>query len=426
MLFQNIHVLCPDGSILPNAYVQTTSDTITYVGQKPPQNNHDHCYNGQNKLLIPGFVNAHCHVPMTLLRSVGAGLPLDKWLNNAIFPLEGRMTSAQSYTGALLGIAEMLKSGITSFTDMYLFGHACCEAVLDSGIKANVSMGVTCFDDTSFEQLAFVQETKEMVEQYHNIDCGRIKIDAGIHGEYTSNPRIVQAMGEFAKQHHLNTHIHLSETKEETQACIARHHKTPAAYFESLGFFENPTTAAHCVYITEQDMDILASNQVTVAHCPISNLKLGSGIADVVKMQTKGIRVAMGTDGVASNDNLYFFEDMKLTSLLQKGCHCNPTALPALEVLGMSTKNGALSQGRTNTGEISVGLKADIAVIDFNAIHLTPTVDYLNTLLYAAAPSDVCLTMVDGKVLYENGNFLTIDIEKVMSETKKISKALHS
>lgn len=426
MLFQNIHILCPDGQVLPNAYLKTNGDTIAFVGQNPPPSDGDTLYNGSGKLLIPGFVNAHCHVPMTLLRSMGTGLPLNQWLHNAIFPVEGRMTKQQSYTGALLGIAEMLKSGVTSFTDMYLFGISCCEAVIASGIKANLSMGVTCFDDTPFYQIPFVKETIEMVNTYHNSANGRLKIDAGIHGEYTSNPQVVQAMGEFAKKHKLHTHIHLGETEAETNDCIARHKKTPAAYFESLGFFKNPTTAAHCVYLTDQDMDLLAANQVTVAHCPISNLKLGSGVADVVKMAEKGIHVAIGTDGPASNDNLYFFEDMKVTSLLQKGIHRNPTVLPANTILQMATKNGALSQGRLDTGVIAPGKKADLAVIDFNAVHLTPTANWIDTLLYAAIPTDVCLTMVDGKVLYQDGNFLTIDIEKVLAEARQASALLGS
>ena len=427
MLFEDIHVLCPDGKILEHVYVLTKEHTILSITKEPPATMpNERKYPGRGKLMIPGFVNAHCHVPMTLLRSVGTGLPLDQWLNNAIFPIEGRMTTNDSYIGTLLGIAEMLKSGITSFTDMYLFGHACAKAVIESGIKANLSMGVTCFDKQNFDSLPFVKETKEMVREYHNIDNGRLKIDAGIHGEYTSNPNIVQQMGEYAKENSLHTHIHLSETSEETSACIARHQKTPAAYFESLGFFENPTTAAHCVHLTEEDMEILSANHVTVAHCPVSNLKLGSGIANVRQMQAKGISVSIGTDGTASNDNLYFFEDVKLAALLQKGIHKDPTALPACKMFKMATKNGALSQGRTDTGELREGCRADLAIIDLNSIHLTPSIDLVNTLLYSAMPSDVCLTMVDGKILYENREFLTLDIEKIKADAKLIANRIHS
>lgn len=425
MIFSNINILCPDGTILENAWLKVTEKKISYLGTSDPKCENEEYYDGTNKLLIPGLVNTHCHVPMTLLRGLGADLPLERWLHEAIFPVEHKLTEKHGYVGALLGIAEMLQSGVTSFTDMYFFGESRSKAVLESGIKANLSMGILCLDDSEVDTAPMVQETKDVFAAWHNTNDGQLKIDVGLHAEYTSNPKIVRGVSEYAKNHGANMHIHLAETKEETEGCILRHKKTPTTYFRDLGTFENNTTAAHCVYMTDEDLEILAQSHVTVAHCPISNLKLGSGIADVVKMQSHGISVSIGTDGTASNDNLNFMEDMKLVPLLQKGSHRNPSVLPSQEVLKMATRNGAFAQGRKDTGEIKVGNRADLVVIDLNAINLQPEIDLATALIYSALPSNVKLTMVDGKILYRDGVFLTIDIEKILSESMMLGKKLY-
>ncbi len=425
MLFSNINILCPDGTILKNGYLEVTGKKITYLGTTNPNCDAEECYDGTNKLLLPGFVNTHCHVPMTLLRSMGADLPLNRWLHEAIFPIESKLTEEHGYIGALLGIAEMLQSGVTSFTDMYFFGEARSKAVLESGIKANLSMGILCLDDSEVDAAPMVQETKDVFTAWHNTNDGQLKIDVGLHAEYTSNPKIVRGVSEYAQSIGANMHIHLAETKEETEGCIARHQKTPAAYFRDMGTFENNTTAAHCIYMTDEDLDILANYHVTVSHCPISNLKLGSGIADVIKMQNHGVAVSIGTDGPASNDNLNFIEDMKLAPLLQKGFHRNPSLLSSGEVLKMATHNGAVAQGRRDTGEIKVGNRADLVVIDYNSINLQPETDLATALIYAALPSNVKMTMVDGKVLYRDGVFLTIDSEKILYEAARLGKKLY-
>lgn len=426
MLFENIHILQPDGTILKNAYLQTKDKDIVYIGSTPPKQKDPLSFDGTNKLLRPGYINTHCHVPMTLLRSHGSDLPLARWLHEAIFPIEAKMTAQQCYDGALLGIAELLRCGVTSFTDMYLFGHACCEAVIDTGIKANISLGITCFDDTPFSLLPFVQETKEILQQYHNVNNGQLKIDAGLHGEYTSNPKTVASLAEFALENKLNIHLHLSETQEETQACIQRHGKTPTVYFHDLGIFHSPTTAAHCVFLDDNDREILAKNHVNVAHCPISNLKLGSGIADISKLLAQSINVTIGTDGTASNDNLNFMEDIKLAALLQKGFHRNPALLPVTEILKMATQNGAAAQNRHNTGKIEVGYRGDFAIVTLDSINLLSAAHIPSALIYASQPSDVMMTVVDGKILYHNGTFPTIDIEKVTDNVKKDYTQLYS
>ncbi|HIT88553.1 MAG TPA: amidohydrolase [Candidatus Coprocola pullicola] len=425
MLFSHCNILLSNGEILEDAYLQVTDDKITYIGDKKPQTTTDTIYDGTNKLLLPGFVNTHSHVPMTLLRSVGADLPLDRWLNDAIFPMEDKLNKDWAYSGTLLGIAEMLRSGITSFSDMYFFGEARATAVLETGINANLSMGILCFDDSSFEKAPMVQETKDLFYTYHNANGGQVKVDVGLHAEYTSNAKIVKAVGEYAKEIGANVHIHLSETKKETQECIARHGKTPTAYFHDLGLFDNITTAAHCVWLTQQDREILAKKNVFVSHCPISNLKLGSGLADMASLAQEGVKISIGTDGVASNDNLNFLEDVKLSAMLQKGLHQDPSLFSAKQTLQMATKNGALAQNRTNTGALTLGNQADIVVVDYYSLNLLPKTDMLSSLIYAALPSDIKMTMVNGKILYQNGEFTTIDIEKVMHEVDRIGKKLY-
>jgi len=211
-------------------------------------------------------------------------------------------------------------------------------------------------------------------------------------------------------------HIHLSETEKEFEECIARHGKTPAAYMKEMGIFDSPTTAAHCVYLTEADMEILSEKGVTAAHCPVSNLKLGSGIAKLPDMMAHGINIALGTDGTASNNNLNLFEELKLAALLHKGAEkkadiCSPT-----EVLRMATVNGAVSQGRPDTGVLKEGNRADFAVIDCNRIYMKPEHDMLSNLVYSAQGSDVVMTVVDGRVLYRDGVYTTLDIEKITAE----------
>lgn len=425
MIFSNIDIFCPDGSILTNGYVQVTGETITYLGENPPLEA-DEIYDGTKKLLLPGFVNTHCHVPMTLLRSVGADLPLQAWLRERIFPLEAKLLGEDAYYGSLLGIGEMLRSGVTSFSDMYFdFGTQRIQAALESGIKENLCMGILAQGDTPFSQMDMVQQTKELFSLYHGKRNGQILIDVGIHGEYTSNPLVVKEAEKLAGALGANTQVHLSETKLETEECLKRHKKTPTAYFADFGFFDHHSTAAHCVYLTEKDREILGEKQVFVSHCPISNLKLGSGIADVAAMLEAGLCVTIGTDGTASNDNLNYLEDMKLAALLQKGSHKNPLLGKVSQTIQMATKNGAMAQGRKDTGEIKVGNRADLVVVDLSTINLQPASEPLTTFFYAGLPSDVEMTMVDGKILYQKGTFLTIDMELVQEKVSKIGERLY-
>lgn len=419
MIFSNIDILMPDNTILENAYAVTENDIIKYIGKEKPHFGKHKIYNGENKLLIPGLINTHCHVPMTALRGLGNDLPLDKWLETSIFPAEAKLNSEVIYNAALLGIGEMLKSGVTSFCDMYYDCGMIAKAVLESGITANISHSISVFDDAEPYNLPTVKTAEKIFREFNGLENNRLKVNMCLHSEYTTNKKTVKYVSHLAEKYNTSILLHLSETLNEVTNCIKRNGVTPVKYFNNLGVFENNTIAAHCVHVTQDDIEILAKNNVTVSHCPVSNMKLGSGFADIVKLKDNGVNVALGTDGTASNDNLYILEDLKFAALLQKGLHNNPAILRTSEILDMVTKNGAKAMQRDDTGIIKEGYMADLAVIDYNSPNLTPCTDKQSALIYSATTENVVLTMCRGKVVYQNNEFKTIDMEKVLNEVRK-------
>ncbi len=420
MLFKNIDILDENFEHKKGYYVGIKNDIITYISKEKPLEDFGEVYNGRNKLLMPGFTNAHSHSAMTLMRGYAENLALSDWLNNRIFPFEAQLDYDAVYNGTMLAIAEMLRFGIVSTTDMYFNASANSCAVIDSGIKMNLGVHATCFDNSSLNELPVYNEWLKAINDYHNLENGRLKIDLALHAEYTSTQKITEQFAAFAKEKGLNTHIHMSETKSEHEECKLRHNgKTPAKYFYDCGLFDSPTTAAHCVWLENEDFDILNEKNVTVAACPVSNLKLASGFVDAPKLLKKGINVALGTDSVASNNNLNILEEIKLFATLFKATSGDPTAITPKEALFAATRAGALSQGRNNCGILKEGYKADLIVIDTeNRPYLTPCHNMINNIVFSALGTDVVLTMVDGKVLYCNGEYHTIDLEKIKSNTE--------
>ncbi len=422
MLFKNISYFSPDGKLIKNAFIEIKDKKIHSISFTEPLGYKGEVIDGENKLLLPGFVNTHCHVPMVLMRGLGGSLSLQDWLNEAIFPTEAKLSADDVYYGALLGIGEMLKSGITSFSDMYYFSEKIAEASIESGINANIAMDGFAFDPLLNNKFSIEKDRLiAFHKSFNNFDDGRIKIDMCIHAEYTTTKERCRMLSEIAQELNSNVQLHLSETKSETESCIKKRNMTPTEYFNNIGLFKNSVTAAHCVYLTENDIDILKENNVSVAHCPVSNLKLASGIADITKMDSKGINITIGTDGAASNDNLNILEELKLTSLLQKAKYGDASLMPPSKIINMASLNGALSQGRHSTGKIEEGYYADLAVIDFSKSNLTPAGDMLNAFLYSAMAENVYMTICHGKVVYKNGVLLTIDEEKVKYEVNKRS-----
>ena len=430
ILFKNAGILSTVGDkfeFIEKGFLGVDGDRIDYIGKGEPKKKYVEERESSGLILTPGFVNCHGHSAMTLLRGVGSDLPLQDWLH-VMWPVEDRMNEDDLRCGMDLAIMEMLSSGTTSFTDMYLMPWCVADTIGKSGIKANFSRVMQAFqemDDNDYDSYYRVKETKDLVAKYHNSFSERLKVDYAIHAEYTCKPLVVKRCSEDCLKNGLRMQIHLSETKKEHLECKEKYGKTPTEWFNDLGCFENPTLAAHCVWVEDSDLDILKEKGVTVVHNPTSNLKLGSGFAPVPKMIEKGINVALGTDGAASNNNLNFMEEIHLASIIHNGLLGDPTVMDPSTVLRMATINGAKAQGRFDTGSLEVGKKADIVAFDTTSPHLTPNLNPEALVVYSAQASDVSMTMVDGKILYEKGEFKTIDKERVYAEVKKSVERLY-
>jgi len=429
MLFKNITILNEKYEIEKERYVLVKGDKIAYIGDKAPEDSFSRAYDGKGKLLMSAFFNAHAHSPMTLLRGYGENMGLQDWLFNKIFPFEDQLDGNAVYWGTMLAMAESLKYGIVSSSDMYYFCDDMARAVIESGAKANISRSITNPMGADPETLVSMQEMKDFYNDFHGVADGRVKVDMSLHAEYTSNRETACALAEYTKTiGDTIMHVHLSETELEHKECIERHGMTPAAYMADTGLFDVPSIAAHCVYCTDEDLDILKTKGVTVASNPASNMKLASGVCNVSKVLEKGINLALGTDSVASNNSLNMVEEMKLMAIGCKVYYKDPTLVMPVDALRAATVGGAIAQGRNDSGVLKVGNKADLIVMDISGPNMYPVHNFINNLVYSSSGSDVVMTMSDGKVLYENGVYTTIDIEKtiynVETATQKILERL--
>ncbi len=406
------------GQILEGANIAVKDGKIVFIGTELPQEMAARTIEGGGKIAMPGLINTHAHAAMSLMRGYADDYVLQEWLNDHVFPVEDKLMPEDIYLGTQLSMAEMLATGTISFTDMYMHLNQMAQAVEDGGMYGNFSNAGMSFDPKSYDFDAddVTRQNREALARYHQADSGRLLLDAAIHAEYTSFPRLWRDFAGFAKENRLNMHVHLSETQKEHQDCLQKYGKTPARMLYENGVFDTRATAAHCVWVSEEDMDLLAEKQVTVAHNPVSNLKLGSGIAPVARMLGKGLRVSLGTDGVCSNNSHDLFEEMKLAALLQKGVTGDPRQVSAYQALWMATRAGAFAQGReASLGQLTPGYDASLILIDTNRPGLLPIHHPESTLAYSAKGGDICLTMVRGKALYENGEYTTLDIERIRS-----------
>ena len=424
VLLKNLTAVTMDeqNPLVENCYILVENGKIAALGTQLPAGDFDRIIDGSGKIAMPGLINTHTHLPMTLLRGYADDYALQDWLHNHIFPAEATLDALSVELGTTLGLAEAIRFGTTSVSEMYFKLPAIAQACYDSGIKANLSNGALCFDreNYSFARAGETAEMEEMLAHWHMKDDGRIKLDVGIHAEYTSFPSLWQANAEYALEKGLNLQIHVSETQREHLECLERYGKTPVQVLEEYGVLGPRVTAAHCVWITPEDMVILAKHGATVAHNPVSNLKLASGIAPVGQMLAAGINVALGTDGVASNNSHDLFEEIKLCALLQKGTSGDPSLLPAGQALYCATRAGALAQGRhQECGQLKCGMDADLILVDATGPALEPVHSPISALCYSATGREVSLTMVRGKILYENGQFTTIDYPRVLAQAKE-------
>ena len=407
--------------ILSNAWVGVKDGRIVWVGASAPDDAQaDRIITGPRRVLIPGLVNAHTHIAMTAFRGFADDLPLHRWLNERIFPAEAKFSERGVYLSARLGMLEALAAGTTGICDAYFKLSSIAEAAKECGIRANICNMLTWFGEGACPDAdnAF-QEALALARDYK--DDPLVTADAGLHAVYTSNPESWEKIGRFARENGMRLHIHIAETRKEVDDCRAQYGCSPTEALRRAGMFENPVTAAHCVYLDEADRAILREAGAVIVHNPTSNCKLASGFADIPAME--GIRVALGTDGMASNNTHDLFGEMKLAALLAKACSLDASVLPARKVLEMAAQGGAAAMSREGrAGRIEVGYDADLALLNFDTPALSPCYDVLSHLVYAACGRDVELTMVNGRVVWENGEFPGIDAERCMAELREYCK----
>ncbi len=397
-------------------------DRIVKVGEvRGPA---DHVIDARGKLIVPGFVNAHTHSPMSLMRGYAEDLGLEEWLAGKIWPVEEKLKPHHVRAGALLSCLEMIKSGITCFFDMYFFMEEVARAVEASGLRAVLSYGIIDLGDPDRRKRELAKARELLV--LRGSAEGRIEIALGPHAPYTCSEECLLEVRRLAEKHQTRIHMHLSESMGEVQRFLEQKGKRPVEYLREIGFLGPNLTAAHCVHLDQREIKILAQEGVSVVHNPTSNLKLGCGIAPVIEMIDQGINLSLGTDGPASNNTLNIFQEMKLCALLQKGKRRDPTRPRTTEVLGMATQGGARALGLQDVGRIEPSAKADVVLIDLKAPNLRPVLDLRAALVYSARPENVSHVIVGGKLLMENRQILSLDEEEVLEKAEKASQELLS
>ena len=377
----------------------------------------DTVVDGEGKFALPGLVNAHTHLPMSLFRGLADDRPLDAWLRDHIWPEEKRLTPDDVYWGSLLSLAEMIKGGTTQVADMYFHTDSIARAVSDAHMRATLSYGIVAdkLDEHGRDELV---KARSAIERWEGASVGRIRTAVSPHAIYTCGKDIWTAAVDLARQKHVPLHIHLAETRDEVAWAIKNWGQTPVIALDSIGVFSVPTIAAHCVHVSVEEIEILAQRRVTVVHCPKSNAKLGNGHAPVVSLLGAGVNVALGTDGAASNNSQDMIEEMRMASLLQKESLEDPTALPAREVMMMATRNGSNVLGM-GARAIAVGQDADIILVDLSGVDTVPAYEPFSALVYAGHACDVTDVIVAGEFLLRDRKLLTIDEEKVKYEVNR-------
>ncbi len=369
--------------------------------------------NAAGKIVMPGLINTHTHVAMALLRGISDDVPLMEWLQEHIWPIEGKMTYQEVYDGARVGILEMLMGGTTTFVDMYPYEEAVADAAESAGIRALVS---PCPMDFRMEH--FENDWRQVQKRFS--DSPLITMWMGPHAIYTLSGEHLQRSISLSKELGVGSHVHLAETQTEQDNSMAQYGMSPTEYFEKEGLFSTKTLAAHCVVMSDHDIEILARNGVSVAHNPQSNMKLASGIAPVKKMLDAGVNVAIGTDGASSNNDLDMWEEMRTASLLQKVSTLDPCAIPAYTALQMATVNGAKAIGREGElGVLAAGALADILIVNMEQPHLYPHTNLISELVYSAHASDVETVIVNGRIVVQERKCLSMNASEVCATAQK-------
>lgn len=391
-----------------NIYIE--NDKISYIGNRDDFKS-DTIIDGENFLTMPGFVNAHTHVAMTLFRNYGPETDLMTWLNDYIWPLEDKLKAEDVYYGSKLALLEMIKAGTTSFADMYFYCEETVRACKEINMRAQISRGLA-IPDKNFSK---IKENIDLANTYKNDDL--IDIGLGPHAVYTADLDYLKKISDYAQEYKLPIHIHLSETKKENEDCYKKYNMSPTELFEKAGIFKNKTIAAHGVYLSDNDLDIIKENNVSIVHNPSSNLKLSSGFLDLPRLIDKGINVCLGTDSASSNNKLSILREMEVSMLVSKLYSSRPISY--IEMLKMATINGAKALGLDKVGMIKESYKADLIMIDINNENHTPYNDILSSLCFSTYESDIKNVIIDGTIVYKDGKFNNIDVGNLVSKTKR-------
>jgi 5-methylthioadenosine/S-adenosylhomocysteine deaminase len=400
-------------------------DTIAALG--PPEDlNHwegsaREVLDAGGNAVLPGLINCHTHAAMTLFRGLADDLPLEEWLHNHIFPAERHITGEWVYWGTLLACAEMIASGTTTFCDMYLFEQEAARAATQAGMRALVGEVLYDFPSPNYGPIAEgFAYTRELIARYRGDPLIAVAIEP--HTPFTCSPALLKTAKALSMETGVPLIIHLSETRGEVERSIARYGRSPARHLDQLGLLDENLIAVHSVVLDEAELDLLAARRVRVAHCPESNMKLASGVAPVPEMLQRGIRVGLGTDGCASNNNLDLFQEMDTAAKLHKAFHRDPTVLAAPAVLKMATSGGARVLGlEDRIGSLEAGKKADLIFLNLDQPHLTPLYNIYSHLVYCARGADVTRVIVGGRTLMAGGRFLTLDWEEVARQARRFA-----
>jgi 5-methylthioadenosine/S-adenosylhomocysteine deaminase len=395
---------------------------FVHVGEVPETFTPDRIIDGKGMLALPGLVNSHTHVSMSLLRNMADDMELMDWLQNRIWPVEGKMGPEDIYIGALLSMIELIHSGVTAFADMYFSMDQVIRAATEAGLRINAGVGLTGTRESSREKL---KAFRSFYREYHQGPEGSVMVDLAPHAPYTCDRGCLEAAAETAAELGCGIHIHLSETSGEVKECRKQHGVSPIVLADRAGLFSQRTIAAHCVHVDDEDMELLAQKRVNVVHNPTSNLKLASGFAPLARMAEKGVPLSIGTDGPSSNNNQNMLEEIHIAAILAKAVAGNPVVLPAARILDFATRGGSAALGLApGAGKLEKGAPADMILIKTGGAHLTPLNNPASALVYGASSSDVDTLVCRGEVLMTNGLIETIDEERVIARASEAAAAL--
>jgi len=406
------------GTLRRDSSLAIDGNTIVAVGDLPIDFTPDRIINGYGHVALPGFVNAHCHSPMTYERGWAEDLPFPRWLNEKIWVAESALTSDDVYWGAALAACEMIRSGVVAFNDHYFYMDRVAEVVEKSGLKAGLTWCVFGLGDDQ-EVGANLDGTLDFIDRWQGRANGRIKLLLGPHSPYICPSDFLARIAVLAHERNLPIHLHVAESQEQVDNSLKAHGQTPIAHLALLGVFDGPCIAAHCLAVSDDDLDILAQYKVTVAHTPITYMKLAMGVNDLSRFFTRGINVAIGTDGPGSNADMDLPAAVRQTVMLQKHEQRNPEAVPGDLALRMAAQNGARAIGFEKTGVIAPGYAADLILIDTDRPHFLPRHNLISNLVHCAKASDVTHVMVDGQLIYQNGELLTLDEDRIKYEAER-------